>query len=113
MVLWRKLDVKNTRRFKPVLIAAFLLASESSMAQSKYSFEGFLGGAFNIDSTLSLRQDSEPDIDLGANWETRPFELPPYYSLRLAFHQERTAWASSSLIPIPSCGDRNHPKGIN
>jgi hypothetical protein len=62
------------------------------MAQSKFSFEGFLGGAFNFGSTLSLRQEGEPDINIDADWETRPFELPPYYSLRIAFHRDRAAW---------------------
>jgi hypothetical protein len=38
------------------------------------SFEWFFGGAWNADSSLTVRQDGYPDIELTAQWDTRPFE---------------------------------------
>lgn len=37
----------------------------------------------NIDSNLSLSQDGHPKIDHDASWETRPFEFPLYWALRV------------------------------
>ena len=66
-------------------LAAALLTPVSAFSQpgDKYSIEGFLGTAANLGGTLTIRQEGQPDIELDASWETRPFEFPLYYSLRL------------------------------
>jgi hypothetical protein len=57
------------------------------------SFELFFGGAWNADSTLTVRQQGHPDIELTAEWDTRPFEQPLYWAFRFGFNRnDLGAW---------------------
>lgn len=49
-----------------------------------------LGGApINFPTTLTITQQDEPDINHHASWETRPWEQPLYWALRLRWQRER------------------------
>jgi hypothetical protein len=56
------------------------------------SVELLLGGALNASSDLRIEQHGLPAIDIDADYETRPFEFPVYYALRVAQADERGAW---------------------
>ncbi|MBM3319676.1 MAG: hypothetical protein FJY73_03255 [Candidatus Eisenbacteria bacterium] len=50
------------------------------------------GGALNLPTHLAVEQEGEPEIRLTARYDTRAFEPPIYYSLRLAREDARGAW---------------------
>ena len=77
----------RSSRWKAVFYAGIIVfsLSSSSFGEDRFTFEAFLGGDRNFDSTLTIHQDGQPDIGLEASWETRPFEAPLYYSLRFGF----------------------------
>ncbi len=51
------------------------------------------GGALNLPQSLSIEMDSGETIDLGTvNYDTKPFNSPPYYALRAARWQDSKAW---------------------
>jgi hypothetical protein len=50
------------------------------------------GAAYNFRLPLVIRQDSEDNIRLNADYDTKPFETPMYYSVRLGWWQENRSW---------------------
>jgi hypothetical protein len=49
--------------------------------------EAYGGTVINFNTTLTIKQEGEPDLVHDANWATYPFKAPPYYALRLALVQ--------------------------
>src|SRR5712664_245109 len=66
VVVWRHLTV----------LAVFLLAAPVA---AEWRIEGHFGTAWNVPSTLTLRQDGQPPLRLDAHWETQPLRAAPYY----------------------------------
>jgi hypothetical protein len=64
-----------------VLLLVFLLVPPLR-AETGWTFQLSLGEVANLDTSLKIRQEGEPTLDLDADYETRPFESPFYYSLR-------------------------------
>lgn len=64
--------------------AVFVLAQPAGAADSRWSAELFVGSAYNFNTRLKISQDGYPDLAFTADYETRPFDTPPYYALRLS-----------------------------
>jgi hypothetical protein len=57
------------------------------------SFEFFLGSAVNLNTPLEISQSGHPALDVTADYETRGFERPMYWSFRFGFNRtEQGAW---------------------
>jgi hypothetical protein len=52
-----------------------------------------LGGAFNLPTRLTVRQDGEVAITHRARWESRSFRFPLYYRIGLAWEAGDTRWS--------------------
>jgi hypothetical protein len=75
-----------------VVTTLVLMTCGSAHGQERVSAEGFLGGAFSFGTTLSVSQEGFPDIEHSASYETRAFEFPLYYALRIGLHDGTGAW---------------------
>jgi hypothetical protein len=64
---------------------ALLLAAPLS---AQWTFQVSLGEAVNLETSLEIRQEGSPPIELDADYEGRGFETPLYYSLRAG----RSGW---------------------
>jgi len=73
-----------------ILAMIFLLAAP--LFGSDWMFEGFLGGAWNVPTYLTVVQKGYSDISLKAEYEERAFEGFPYYDLRLSRWSNDRAW---------------------
>ena len=73
-------------------LAGLLLLATPAQAERRLSLEALVGGVHNFGTTLIIRQQGEPDIDVDASYDTRAFESPIYYALRLRIFQDTTAW---------------------
>lgn len=51
-----------------------------------------VGEVANLETSLEIRQRGSPTIEQDADYETRPFEAPLYYSLRAGRWRDRTGW---------------------
>jgi hypothetical protein len=75
--------------------AAVLLVGSASRAGAEpaaWSVRLSAGDALNLPTPLAVKQEGEPEIRLSARYDTRAFEPPIYYSLRLAREDARGAW---------------------
>ena len=74
--------------------SAVLLAilAAPAAAEEGWTFQASVGEVYNVDSSLEIRQEGFKTIDADADYETRPFESPLYYSLRAGRWNERTGW---------------------
>jgi hypothetical protein len=50
------------------------------------------GSVYNLQLPLVIRQDGQETIRLNADYDTKPFETPIYYSLRLGWWKDSAAW---------------------
>ena len=48
-------------------------------------------------TTLTLRQDGQPEMHLDAHWSTQPLRAAPYYAVRLAWWRGDTGWELQQL----------------
>ena len=51
--------------------------------------QAFGGAVINFRTTLKINQQGESPIDHCASWDTRPWEQPLYWALRLRWQRER------------------------
>jgi hypothetical protein len=65
-----------------VCAAVLLFLSSSVRAEPGWSFQVSVGEVANLETSLEIRQEGSPKIELDAGYETRPFEPPLYYALR-------------------------------
>ena len=76
-------------------IGVYGLSLGTSMASSKDGWElaFYLGTSLSRNETLTIKQDGYPDITLNdVEFETRPFDSPPYYGIRLGRWRTGHAW---------------------
>jgi len=50
------------------------------------------GGAANIRTPLTINQNNEPKLKIGAKYKTEPFNPPVYYNIRVASWQGIRGW---------------------
>lgn len=60
----------------------------SARGSNGFEITAALGAAFNFDSRLEIAQTGQPQLDIAASYETRAFEFPLYYALRLAWGRD-------------------------
>jgi hypothetical protein len=68
-------------------IALAIVFPSSARAQTRFSVEVFGGTAFSLPSGLTLEQDGEEDLEFTGHYETRPFEQPVYWMVRLGLRR--------------------------
>ena len=51
--------------------------------RAEWFVAGYLGGAHTVDSDLTVRQPDGTHLFRGVAWESRSFEVPPYYGIQL------------------------------
>jgi hypothetical protein len=83
--------MRITRLTLPALVATLLCAAPS-VCHGSHSIELLLGTAVNFRTPLAVRQEGQPEIELGARYSTRPLTTPLYYAVRFSSEDEGTAW---------------------
>jgi hypothetical protein len=73
-------------------VGALVATADDGAAQNRFSVEAFLGTALNVPTPLTLRQSGEPDLSLTARYDTRPLQVPVYWSVRLSLLNETRAF---------------------
>lgn len=61
-------------------------------AEEGWVFQTSVGALTNFETPLTIRQSGFEEIEVDAEYETRPFESPLYYSLRAGRWTGRTGW---------------------
>lgn len=74
-----------------LLVVAVLLCSMNASAQAQWTAELALGDAYDFRTDLEIAQ-GDYSRELTAKYETRAYEDPPYYSLRLARTEHERGW---------------------
>ncbi len=79
-----------------------MLALASSVAPQAagaagWSFQAAVGFPFDFSLPVTIRQGGEAPIRVSARWETRPFESPLYYDLRVARWSGGSEWSVDLL----------------
>lgn len=74
-----------------------LTAAVSARAEVRWSAAAYLGAAWNLPSPLIIRQGGSGDLRLRARYDSRAFEFPLYYALRLERSAGRSGWAVSFI----------------
>ena len=80
---------------KHTLVTASTLAlalATPLVADEGWTFQGSSGMAANLKTRLTIRQSGFAPIRVDADYATRPFEEPAYYSLRAGRWHGRGAW---------------------
>ena len=80
-------------KYRSILIS--LVASVLALpavAEDGWVFQGSLGAVANLETSLEVRQEGFETIELDADYETRPFESPQYYSLRAGWWRGQGGW---------------------
>jgi hypothetical protein len=73
-----------------VLLA--LLTTPGPVA-AQWRLEGWFGQAANLNTPLTLTQEGQPDIEIDADWSTRPWRPTWYYATRVSRWSGNSAWA--------------------
>ncbi len=81
--------VKNLCCLALVPIVLVVMSEDSN---ATWTFVFFGGSAYNFETPLTICQSGHNNIGLNARYETKPFELPIYYGLRIARWKESCAW---------------------
>ena len=81
------------RSIRKMILLAFLGAALPAAAQDGWVFQASLGAVANLETPLTIRQSGFEEIETGgAEYETRPFESPVYYSLRAGRWRGGVGW---------------------
>lgn len=75
-----------------VLLAMLSLTLPLHALAQAWSVEGYVGDAYNLRTRLKIEQDGGFSRSLDADYDTRGFESPLYYMLRVARWREQRAW---------------------
>jgi hypothetical protein len=74
----------------PAAAAATILIP--AIASGQVTAEYFQGTAFNVPTTLTIRQENFPPISLRAEYSVRPLDDVFYYAVRLGYWREDAGW---------------------
>ena len=91
--------------------ATILLLFGASAAAQNWSVEAYVGDAFNLRTRLQVTQEGGFSRAVTADYETRGFETPLYYMLRVARWQDTRAWEGALIHHKVYL--RNPPDGIS
>jgi hypothetical protein len=76
------------------LVAALVPAAAPA---AEWSLHAAVGFPFDLPLRVTIRQAGEPPVRFRARWETRPFEAPPYYDLRVSRRAGGSEWSVDLL----------------
>jgi hypothetical protein len=80
-------------KHRTILLAlVLLLPALPALAEDGWVVQGSFGAVANLETSLEIRQKGFETIKLDADYETRPFESPQYYSLRAGWWHGRSGW---------------------
>jgi hypothetical protein len=74
-----------------ILIVLSAIASPPVQADT-FSVQLFGGTAYNFRTPLVIRQDGQDTIRVNADYDTKAFDPPMYYAVRLGWWKEDRAW---------------------
>lgn len=69
------------------------IPADEAASTITWNAELFLGAATSLPTKMTIRQLDLPAFDVHAKYEGRPFEFPPYFSLRASRWEGDRAWA--------------------
>jgi hypothetical protein len=75
-----------------VLLVSLASAVPAQSQETRWSFEGFLGSAYNFPSPLWINQLDQDEVYVWARYDTRPLFDSPYYAWRISRWKETRAW---------------------
>lgn len=73
-------------------IFALLILLPVPATAREWVFQAAVGAVENVETSLEIRQSGFETVELDADYETRPFESPLYYSLRAGRWADRRGW---------------------
>jgi hypothetical protein len=68
------------------------LQAGAPRAETRISLDVFGGMAANAPTSLTIQQDGEPSLELTARYDTKAFEPPLYYAVRVSLRHPGRAW---------------------
>lgn len=78
--------------FGVVALTTTLLLVPVARGEDSFRAEVFGGAAWSVPTTLTVDQSGEERLSVDAEWETRPFDTPPYYAARVGLWRNRGGW---------------------
>lgn len=82
----------RTVNFLSVLVCGLCITDTQATPKNGWELAFYLGTSFSKDETLTIKQEGFPDIRFEAEFETKPFDSPPYYGIRLGRWSNGHAW---------------------
>lgn len=79
-------------RSSAVALTAVLFLVSVARGEDRFRAEVFGGTAWSVPTTLTIDQSGEERLSVDAEWETRPFDTPPYYAARVGLWSNRRGW---------------------
>lgn len=79
------------------LLSIIILSFIPNFALGYWSLEVASGVPYNFPMPLTIMQSGEPTIDMTAHYESRPFESPFYYMIRVGKWEGDTAWEIETI----------------
>lgn len=80
-------------RSLPIFVSLCLSILPARLAaEDGWVFQVSVGAVENLETSLEIRQEGFASIELDADYESRPFEGPLYYSLRGGWWRGRGGW---------------------
>ena len=70
-------------------LLALLGTASPARGQNRFAIEGFVGTSLSAPTSLTIRQNGEPDLSFTARYETKPTQTPIYWAVRLSLFNER------------------------
>lgn len=86
--------------FSKMLAAMILLAlpALAGAADGRWTFQVGTGDAYNFPSRLEISQDGQPDVNLTADYVSKPFSTQAiYYDFKIGYWKDNAAWEFESL----------------
>lgn len=94
--MFKKSEPDGVRAVKSVLaiiiVGLTLFCTVPWVSADNFSAQLFGGAAYNFKMPLVIRQDGEDNIRVSADYDTKPFDTPIYYAVRLGWWKDNCAW---------------------
>ena len=78
---------------RPGALTVLALLTFPVVTSAQWRVEGWFGEALNLPTPLRLEQEGQPDINIDADWSTRPWRPTWYYSARVSRWSGNSGWA--------------------
>jgi hypothetical protein len=75
------------------LALALCAAAPPAFAGAGWNVEAYVGAPLNFNTPLTIEQSGHPDLRMSAQYETRPFEAPWYWDVRVGRWSGKAEWA--------------------